>query len=74
VHNRTLVAMLEDALPECAVQSTADFGIDPDAKEAISFAILAAETIRGRPGNVPTATGAAYPVILGKITPVSRSR
>ena len=69
VHNRTLVGRLKEELPESDVRSMADFGIDPDAKEAISFAILAAETIRGRPANVPSATGAARRVVLGKITP-----
>ena len=69
VHNRTLVAMLEEELPGSDVRSMADFGINPDAKEAISFAMLAVETIRGRPGNVPSATGAKKPVILGKIIP-----
>lgn len=69
VHNRTLVRMLKEELPESDVQSSAAFGIDPDAKEAISFAILAAETIRGKAGNVPSATGARRPVVLGKIIP-----
>ena len=68
-HNRTLVRMLRDELPETDVLTMDAFGIDPDAKEAISFAILAAETVRGRPGNVPSATGAEHPVILGKIIP-----
>jgi len=44
-----------------------DFGISVDAKEAVSFAILAYETIRGRPSNVPSATGAGRAVVLGKI-------
>ena len=42
---------------------------DTDAKEAISFAILAGATIRGISNNVPTATGAKTPVVLGKIIP-----
>jgi anhydro-N-acetylmuramic acid kinase len=44
-------------------------GIDPDAKEALSFAILAWATIKGIANNVPAATGAAQPTILGKILP-----
>ncbi len=64
VHNAELVKRLSD-LP---VRSSADFGIDPDAKEAIAFALLAYQTWRGRASNLPSATGARRPVILGKIT------
>ncbi len=39
------------------------------AKEAVSFAILAHATIKGIANNVPSATGASEPVILGKIIP-----
>ena len=39
----------------------------PEAKEAYAFALLAYETWMRRPGNVPSATGASRPVILGKI-------
>jgi anhydro-N-acetylmuramic acid kinase len=46
-----------------------DFGIANDAKEALAFAILAHETLLGRPSNVPNATGARRAVVLGKIVP-----
>jgi anhydro-N-acetylmuramic acid kinase len=49
------------------VMSVEDFGLSSDAKEAIAFAVLANETIHGNPGNVPGATGADGPVVLGKI-------
>ena len=68
-HNRTLVGMLHAELPDVKMLSTDDFGISVDAKEAVSFAILAWATIKGMAGNVPTATGAELPVILGKIVP-----
>ena len=67
--NRTLVRMLREALAPAKVLRTDRLGIDADAKEAVSFAILAYETIRGAPANVPAATGAAKPVVLGKIVP-----
>jgi anhydro-N-acetylmuramic acid kinase len=68
-HNRTLVEMLRAELPDVKMLSTDDFGISVDAREAVSFAILAWATINGMTNNVPAATGAKEPVILGKIVP-----
>ena len=68
-HNKTLVEMLRGELPEVKMLSTDDFGISADAKEAVSFAILAWATIKGLGNNVPSATGADQPVVLGKIIP-----
>jgi anhydro-N-acetylmuramic acid kinase len=68
-HNRTLVEMLHAELPDVKMLSTDDFGISVDAREAVSFAILAWATIKGMANNVPAATGAERPVILGKIVP-----
>jgi len=69
-HNDTLVEMLRSELPNAKMLSTRDFGISVDAKEAVSFAILAWATINGLTNNVPGATGADQPVVLGKIIPV----
>ena len=66
-HNRTLVEMLRSELEDVKILSTGDFGISVDAKEAVSFAILAWATAKGIPNNVPGATGAEQPVVLGKI-------
>jgi len=68
-HNRTLVEMLRNELPQVTMLSSEDFGISVDAKEAVSFAILAWATIKGMANNVPAATGAGGPVVLGKIIP-----
>jgi anhydro-N-acetylmuramic acid kinase len=68
-HNRALVDMLRQRLAGAEILLTDDFGIDVDAKEAVSFAILAWATVRGCANNVPAATGASTPVILGKILP-----
>ncbi|MCL1796353.1 MAG: anhydro-N-acetylmuramic acid kinase AnmK [Clostridia bacterium] len=68
-HNTTLRERIAGLLPECLVLSQEDLGWNSDAKEAVAFALLANETICGRPGNVPEATGANRPVILGNITP-----
>jgi len=40
-----------------------------DAKEAVAFALLGYLTIHGQPGNLPSATGAAGPRVLGQVTP-----
>jgi anhydro-N-acetylmuramic acid kinase len=48
--------------------TSAELGVDIDAKEAMLFALLAWETWHLRPGNLPSATGAAQPKILGKIS------
>jgi anhydro-N-acetylmuramic acid kinase len=68
-HNNTLVEMLHSELPNAKMLSTDDFGISVDAKEAVSFAILAWATIKCLNNNVPGVTGAERPVIMGKIIP-----
>jgi len=68
-HNSTLVDMLRSELADVKMLSTSDFGISVDAKEAVSFAILAWATINGMANNVLRATGAKQPVVLGKIIP-----
>jgi anhydro-N-acetylmuramic acid kinase len=68
-HNRQIVAHLSGFLPNAAISTSTDHGIDADAKEAIAFAVLAHETWRRKPSNLPSATGARRAVVLGSITP-----
>ncbi len=68
-HNTTLVRMLQQQLIGVRIRLTDEFGISVDAKEAVSFALLAYATIRGLANNVPAATGAREPVVMGKIVP-----
>jgi anhydro-N-acetylmuramic acid kinase len=68
VHNRQLMAQLAAFLPDTRLTTSAEFGIDPDAKEAIAFAILAYRTWKHQTGNLPSATGARRAVILGHLT------
>ena len=68
-HNSTLIKMLRQGLGESIILLSDEYGINCDAKEAISFAILAYATIKGAANNVPSATGAKQPVVLGKIIP-----
>ena len=68
VRNRWLMGRLKALIPEWKVTSSAAFGVNPDAKEAVAFAILAYETFRRRPANMPSATGARRAVVLGRIS------
>lgn len=70
VHNRWLMRRLRELLAGFNVSTSADYGVDPDAKEAIAFALLAHEFVMSRPGNLPSATGARRAVLLGRGTPV----
>jgi anhydro-N-acetylmuramic acid kinase len=67
-HNRTMMAYLQGFLPDAKLRMSNEFGIDSDAKEAIAFAVLAHETWHKRPSNLPSATGARRPVVLGKVS------
>ena len=68
VHNGFLMERLGALIPAKLITPD-DYGIDADAKEAILFALLAYQAHRRRAGNLPSATGASKPVILGKISP-----
>lgn len=70
--NPTLAGAIAEALAPRVVRPFADVYFDGEAKEAVAFALLAALHVAGRPGNVPSATGAAGPRILGKLTPAGR--
>lgn len=66
-NNPLILAQLTAALPGIEVFSSARLAIPVDAKEAYAFALLAYESFHRRPGNLPSATGARRPAILGKI-------
>jgi anhydro-N-acetylmuramic acid kinase len=61
------MARLQAVLPRLQVLRSDDLGVPGAAKEAIGFAILANETFHLHPGNIPSATGACRPVVLGKV-------
>lgn len=67
VHNPVLMAALARALEPIAFGSSLAYGVDPDFLEAMAFAWLARETLAGRPGNLPSVTGAKGPRVLGAI-------
>jgi anhydro-N-acetylmuramic acid kinase len=68
-HNVTLLARLAARLQPARVETSDAMGLPVDAKEAIAFAVLGYETLRGRPANVPAATGARHGAVLGAIAP-----
>lgn len=67
--NPALVAAIRAALPALTIRRFDDLFFDGEAKEAVAFALLGWLHLSGRPGNVPGATGAAGPRILGQLTP-----
>lgn len=69
VHNGRQMARLAARMPDVLVESTASHGLDPDFVEAMGFAWLARETLAGRPGNLPTVSGAKGPRVLGTVFP-----
>jgi anhydro-N-acetylmuramic acid kinase len=69
VRNPALMAALARRLAPARLAPADTLDVPSDAKEALAFAFLAHQTLCGRPGNVPAATGAAHPVVLGHITP-----
>jgi anhydro-N-acetylmuramic acid kinase len=67
-YNPLILAQLSAALPGIEVLPSSRLGIPEDAKEAFAFALLAHESFHQRPANLPSATGARGPAILGKIS------
>jgi anhydro-N-acetylmuramic acid kinase len=68
--NATLMKMLGESLSPfgCRVSTSETFGLPTQAKEAVAFALLAWQTWNHLPGNVPSATGASRPAILGQLS------
>ncbi|GBF74110.1 anhydro-N-acetylmuramic acid kinase [Paenibacillus sp. 598K] len=66
-HNRTLMVQLARLLPEQQVRRAGELGMPDDAKEAVIFALLGHAFLQGVPNNIPAATGAARPTIMGKL-------
>jgi anhydro-N-acetylmuramic acid kinase len=67
--NRWLIERLAKRLEPAPVELSDAMGLLVEAKEAMAFVVLGYETLRERAGNVPAATGADGPVVLGAIAP-----
>jgi anhydro-N-acetylmuramic acid kinase len=68
-HNSALASRLRLRLPHCQIVRSDELGIPADWMEAVAFAWLARQTMNLRPGNLPAATGASHPCVLGAIYP-----
>jgi anhydro-N-acetylmuramic acid kinase len=68
--NATLMRMIREELAplKIRVRTSDDFGMPSEAKEAAAFALLAYQTWKRLPSNIPSATGAQRPAVLGKIS------
>ncbi len=71
VKNGLLWSLLEQQLAPLPLEKIDSLGIPAEARKAVGFAGLAALTVDGVPANLPGATGAAGPRLLGNITPGS---
>ena len=70
VQNQTLMRMISHQVQTLGfrVLTSDDLGLPSQAKEAVAFAFLAYQTWHRQPGNVPGATGAKRPAVLGKVS------
>jgi anhydro-N-acetylmuramic acid kinase len=66
--NPLILAQVAAALTQIEIVPSAQLGVPEEAKEAFAFALMAYETFHQRPANLPSATGAQGPAILGKIS------
>ena len=67
--NPALFAAIRKAAAPVTVRHFDEVFFDGEAKEAVAFALLGYLHVTNRPGNVPSATGARGPRVLGKRTP-----
>jgi anhydro-N-acetylmuramic acid kinase len=67
--NPAILRELRERLPEHRIERSDAMNVPADSKEAVAFAVLGYETLRGRAANVPRTTGAAASVVLGAIAP-----
>jgi anhydro-N-acetylmuramic acid kinase len=63
-----LLEQLSERLTPIVVDTTAELGMPVECREAAAFAVIAHETMAGRPSNLPQVTGAAHAVALGHVS------
>ena len=67
--NLYLLQRLQAGLPWLRVSTSDEHGLPPLQVEAAAFAWLARQMIKRLPGNLPSATGATGPRVLGALYP-----
>ena len=71
--NPVLAEAIRRELAPLPVKDGGELGVDPDAREALAFAVLTWAHLHGVASNAPDATGARGPRVLGSLTPGTRS-
>jgi anhydro-N-acetylmuramic acid kinase len=67
--NPVLMRLLSQLLDPAQIRLHEDFGLPSLGREAIYFALMGYEALHGRPNTVPSCTGAAHAVVMGKLVP-----
>ena len=67
--NPVMMKRLQERLSNCGVLSIAELGINPRAKESVTFALIGFLTLHGLPGQIPSCTGASGARLLGSLIP-----
>jgi anhydro-N-acetylmuramic acid kinase len=67
--NKAIMNYLQTRFGDTPVENVESLGLPSDAKEAVCFAVLASETLRGTPANVARVTGASRATVIGAICP-----
>ncbi|MDR6981799.1 anhydro-N-acetylmuramic acid kinase [Rheinheimera pacifica] len=68
IHNPLLMTQIQAALPDVSIKTTHDLGINPDAKEAVLFAVLANECLVGGKQKFSNAREGIPGVTMGKVS------
>lgn len=68
IHNPLLLSQIQQGLPGVSIKTTAELGINPDAKEAVLFAVLANECLVGGKQKFSNAREGIPGVTMGKIS------
>lgn len=73
-HNPALMGRLGELLRPARLLVHEDFGLPAVGREAIYFALLGYQALHGRPNTIASCTGAAHPVVMGKLVPGANYR
>jgi len=66
-NNEAMLRSLRERASPAAVEPSGVHGIDPQLVEATAFAWLAKQALDGKPGNLPSVTGAGGARVLGAV-------